>query len=106
VSWVNYVHNLFHDRNSATDVRRRHLVLDLSKHENGVSISKVTSLSAELPKEYFGKTPKTLVRDLNELVGMGLIERKRGTVRAKREVILAFLPWRTKDQSGNDQQAA
>ena len=49
-----------------------------------------------LVKAYAGKTPKTVQRDLNTLVEMGLIARDGRKVRARREVILAFLPLRMK----------
>jgi hypothetical protein len=39
---------------------------------------------------------KTVQRDLNALVEMGLIARNGRKVRARREVILAFLPLRRK----------
>jgi len=43
---------------------------------------------------YAKKTRKTMVRDINKLIDMGLIERTKEGVRAKREIILAFLPAR------------
>jgi len=43
---------------------------------------------------YATKTRKTMVRDVNRLINMGLIERTDEGIRAKREVILAFLPAR------------
>lgn len=96
VAWANYVHEQFHDKNGSSDVRRRHLVLALSSAPIGVAISKITELSPELVREYFGKTGKTLVRDLNALLGMDLIVKEpKGIVRARREKILAFLPWRS-----------
>ena len=95
VAWINYVHEQFHDRNSPTDVRRRHLVLALSQHSEGRKQSQISSMSAELAREYVGKTAKTVVRDINALLDLGLIVRvPGGTVRANREKILAFLPWR------------
>jgi DNA-binding HxlR family transcriptional regulator len=42
------------------------------------------------------RTGRTLFRDLKELEQTGLIERTAEGVRAKREIILAFLPWRKK----------
>jgi hypothetical protein len=43
---------------------------------------------------YARKTRKTMVRDVNKLINMELMERTKEGVRAKREVILAFLPAR------------
>lgn len=98
VAWENFVHDQFHDRNSPAEVRRRKLVLALSTHENGVGISKLTDLTSDLVREYHGKTHKTLLRDVNELLSMDLVSREpKGLIRAKRERILAFLPWHAPD---------
>ncbi len=38
------------------------------------------------------KTRKTMVRDVNELIKKGLLERTKEGIRAKKGIILAFLP--------------
>ncbi|TSA23294.1 Fic family protein [bacterium] len=92
VTWRNYVHETFKDKNSNADIRRRHLVLDLSAHKDFVPISKVKELSPRVAVNYSGKSDMTLSRDINELVQMNLIERSTKGIRAKQEIILAFLP--------------
>lgn len=94
VTWRNYVHECFHDKNSASDTRRRHLILDLSAHDEAIPTNKMTELTPRLAKAYASKNTKTVQRDLNELERMGLVERQTGGFKAKRETILAFLPWR------------
>ncbi len=94
VAWINYVHQKFHDLNSPADVRRRHIVLALTSAAEPILASKISTFTPELALEYSGKTPKTVVRDINNLVTMGLVERRRGLLRARKEQILAFLPWR------------
>jgi Fic family protein len=103
VAWVNYVHQKFRRKNTASDVRRRDLVLRLSKRDGFVPRDELRSMSPELADAYAGKTQRTMSRDLNILKDMELIERKRGAVRARREVILAFLPWRH-DQGSPESQ--
>ncbi len=98
VAWRNYVHELFRDRNSASDVRRRHLVLDLGAQEDPISVSKIPELTPRLAKAYATKSSKTVQRDLNELEKMGLLNRLPEGLRAKRETILAFLPWRNREK--------
>ena len=61
-----------------------------------VETGKITEFSPRLAKAYAGRTPKTLQRDLNALVDLGLIVRDGRKVRARREVILAFLPLQRK----------
>lgn len=51
-------------------------------------------LTPLLARAYASKSAKTVSRDLNALVARGLIDRTRARVRARREIILAFLPLR------------
>lgn len=96
VAWENYVHDVFRNKDSAADVRQRWLALDLGEAREGVPVSKLRELTPRLAKAYATKTAKTLQRDLFALEYLDLIERAPGGVRANREVILAFLPWRKK----------
>ena len=96
VVWENYVHDLFRAKNSPTDTRQRHLALDLGAKDDWAEVGKISELTPRLAKAYAAKTTKTVQRDLNALVEMGLITRDGRKVRARREVILAFLPLRKK----------
>jgi len=94
VAWENFVHQKFRGKKSQTDSRRRELVLHLFGESPGHKISDLTKLSPRLTKEYALKTDKTLSRDINAVVAMGLVTRLPGRrIRAKTEVITAFLPW-------------
>lgn len=92
VHWTNYIHDMFRDKNSPADVRQRRLVLDLSKDEKPVPISKINRISARIAEAYANKTYKTVTRDINALITMGLVEKKGKEIRAKKEIIQAFLP--------------
>ena len=95
-AWRNYVYERF-GRGSATHLRRRRLVLDLSsvtEDDGWVRVSKIPVLTPRLAQEYASKTTKTLTRDLNAVEQMGLIERAPPSVRANKRLILAFLPAR------------
>ena len=94
VVWRNFIHEKFQNRNTLPDNRQRHLALDLGDGEEWVEVGKVAELTPRLAKAYAGKTSKTVQRDLNELVQMGLITRDGRKLRARREIILAFLPLR------------
>ena len=94
VTWENYVHDMFHSRISRSDIRQRNLVLDISNSEKPVPPQKIAELSPRLARDYASKTYKTIQRDLNALEKMNLIERTADGVRAKKETILAFLPWK------------
>ena len=92
VTWRDYVHWCFQDKNSVADKRRRDLVLDLSFQSESISLEKLTEISARIAKAYAGKTKKTLSRDVNELIEMKLVEKIQKGYRVKTEQILAFLP--------------
>ncbi|MFH2066261.1 MAG: Fic family protein [Pseudomonadota bacterium] len=95
IVWRNYVHEMFKDQTTEAAVRQRRLALDLSSVTNEpIRISKISEISTRMAKSYATKTKKTLVRDVNKLISMGLFERAKEGIRAKREVIQAFLPAR------------
>ncbi|MDP2808126.1 MAG: Fic family protein [bacterium] len=94
VTWENYVHDMFHSKISRSDIRQRNLVLDISDSEKPVPPQKIAELSPRLAKAYASKTYKTIQRDLNTLEKMNLVERTADGIRAKKETILAFLPWK------------
>lgn len=99
VVWRNFVHEKFQNKNSASETRQRHLVLDFGVENDWIEVGKVTELTPRLAKAYAGKTAKTVQRDLNALVEMGLIIRDGRKLRARREVILAFLPLQNKSRA-------
>ena len=93
-TWQNYVHEQFHGLKTDGDHRRRHLVLALSERPKGVAITEVRRLTPEAAEQYSGKTQKTVVRDINALVGMGLLKREARLIKPNFEAISAFLPER------------
>ena len=95
-TWRNYVYERF-GKGSPTHLRRRRLVLELSKvtkNEGWVRVSDIPNLTSRLAREYAARTSKTLSRDLNAILKMNLIERAQRLVRANKHLILAFLPAR------------
>ena len=94
VAWRSYVHERFRDRPGKNSKRQRDLVLDLSTVRHPVAAGKIPELTPRLAKTYAGISAKTLQRDLATVEEMELIERKAEGVRTRRELILAFLPWR------------
>ncbi len=51
-------------------------------------------MSARVADDYRDVSDKTLLRDLNDLLDLGLVAREPGGYRARRESILQFLPSR------------
>ena len=94
LAWEHHLHEMFSGKgNSSTQTRRRELVLELSKHR-WIQVSAIVELSAKLARLYALAGDRMLQRDLNAVKNMGLVEREYGKVRARTEMILAFLPER------------
>ena len=91
VHWINHVHAVFKDRDSAADLRRRRLVIDLSRIEGPLPVSEVRYISPRIAEAYASKTEKTVKRDINTLVEMNLIAKSGDGVRAMKEAMLAFI---------------
>ena len=89
-TWTNYVHSLF-TGSTATAKRQRDLVLALPS-DDFIRRANLTTLSPSLAEAYATKKSKTVTRDLNALEQRGLIERKPNGIRARREIMLSFMP--------------
>ncbi len=92
VTWRNFVHETFKDKNGAADIRRRHLILDLSRMNKPAPISKIGEISVRVGVAYHGKAQKTISRDIKILQDMKLLIKERDEIRANKNAILSFLP--------------
>ena len=54
--------------------------------------SKLSEVSPRVAAAYALKTSKTLSRDVNALLQMGLLVEEQGGFQARKDLILAFLP--------------
>ncbi len=94
--WEQYVYETFGELKTGADRRRLRLVLDLTRQYEGtlepIGKQELRHLSPMLSEAYAGKTVKTLTRDLNAILEMGLLEAEdRGYV-PRDWIILAFRP--------------
>lgn len=92
LAWHDFVAERFDKDSSATSLRRKFLLQDLAWENEPVPRSRLSLISSRLAQCYARKTDKTLSRDLNALIDEGLLERVQGGYRARKEIILAFLP--------------
>lgn len=92
VTWVNYIHEHFQDRRMTdTQRRRRELVLAM-KAGDGVTRDEIADLTPQIARLYATKQSKTVTRDLNALVGEGLLRRGPDGYSPRTEIVEAFLP--------------
>ncbi|MEM9904565.1 MAG: Fic family protein [Cyanobacteria bacterium P01_D01_bin.44] len=92
VHWINYVHKSFGKKPTATDRRRRDLVLALSSQQEPVPTGDIRYVSPEIAEAYAQKTDRTVKGDLKKLVDMGLILRTPNGNIVNRQLMVAFLP--------------
>lgn len=100
VTWENYVHELFRDKDGKASVRQRKLLLALP-HDTFTPKSRVPELTPILAREYANKTDKTVSRDINVLTNMHLVVKGRTGVRPLVESVRAFLPLRAEPDESN-----
>ena len=94
VAWINHVHETFRTASGSAASRQRTLALSLSSAEAPVRITDIPTLDADLGRAYATVTPRTLHRDIEALISLDIVVHEDRTVRANRERLLAFLPWR------------
>ena len=96
--WQNLVHDNISGhykgkRKSAGEPRQRLLMLALAPDEV-VAIGEIPSLTPELAAVYAGTTRKTISRDVNTLVDLGLLMKSREGVMPNIDQVIGFLPAR------------
>ncbi|MDE0079700.1 MAG: Fic family protein [Caldilineaceae bacterium] len=89
--WIKHVHDLFRNKDSSTDIRRRQLVEDLGEATEPVPIVHLRYISPRVAEGYAGKTDRTIRRDVNVLEEMGLLRRSFDGVEINKELMTAFL---------------
>jgi Fic family protein len=98
--WEQYVYQQFGRTNSPARLRQRKLVLELSKLDLPLPKAQLRRLSPDLVEMYHGKTDKTLTRDINAVIELGLVSRlPGGGYLPNKHVIEAFLPTAAADGS-------
>lgn len=90
--WEQYVYQQFGRTKSHAQLRQRQLVLEMSKYDQPLPKAQLPRLTAGLVEMYHGKTDKTLSRDVNAVIKMGLVRRLGGEYVANKHLIESLLP--------------
>lgn len=91
LTWREYVSELVTGRDP--DMRyRRALIAEALLFHDPVPKREIPNVTPELARAYASCGPRTLARDLNELVNLGLLIEGSGRYRANDEVLLNLLP--------------
>lgn len=91
VCWREYIYETFHKTGVGKIIKRqRELALAISEQKEPVDKGVLLLLMSD---KYRGKTPKTLVRDLNKLVNMGIVLCEGNKYTPNKDRILNLLPF-------------
>lgn len=106
VAWENFVHEVFRDQDTPAKRRQKHVVLDLTDAPAPIPASKLPELSPRVAIGYAGKGTKTVTRDVNQLVTLGLVRRTRRGLVANTGMIVAFMPLRDTSEDPHNAEPA
>ena len=90
LTWESHVRSVMRPYDTVAGRRQRRLVLEL-RRDRPTPRSAVPLLTPELAVEYAGKTSKTVTRDINRLVSVGLAERTHDGILPVMDQIEGFL---------------
>jgi len=90
--WQAHVLQTFQTQTGPAAERQRRLILALSEADRPVPLAELPDLSPFLAKAYAARSMKTLARDVQALIQMGLAEKGEAGIRARREILAAFRP--------------
>ena len=91
VHWINYIHQVFTDKDSIADRRKRTLILGLSETNNIVPLDKVRYITPKIAEIYASLSDKTISRDIDDLLSLDLIVKTKQGIRCKWESMQSFL---------------
>ncbi len=90
LAWQSYVDEVMRPYDTSAGRRQRVLALSLSP-SRATPRREITMLTPKLAAAYAGKTSKTVTRDINRLISLGLVERTREGIRPRITRMEAFL---------------
>ncbi len=90
--WQALVDEAFEDLHSAAAKRQRLLALEAGRSRKWLSRAELRALVLALNDDYALKTPKTLSRDINRLLELGLLERRGTKFRASLSMVRGMRP--------------
>ncbi|MBN1164082.1 MAG: Fic family protein [Candidatus Krumholzibacteriota bacterium] len=88
--WDGYLRQLFGEHTKASTDRQRALVQDISRRGEPVPVGRIRQVSPRVAGLYAGLTDKTVSRDLNVLLDLGLVERSGRNIKARLELLREF----------------
>lgn len=94
ITWRNFIYDSFKDRTGLANERKRKLVLDMSEKFTMISFKEIRHISPRIAEFYAVKKDRTIRRDLDDLISMGLIKKEKSGFIVNQDKMKAFLPLR------------
>ncbi len=88
--WSHYIHEIFKDKTSPADLRRRELALQLSQLSAPIPLSQLQKKVPRIAMVYVTRTYKTLVRDVSNLIELGFLEKTTDGLMMRKRLIRGF----------------
>ena len=92
VHWLRHVSLTIGDSERTTTERKSLIMASISTQDSPIKRDKIPQLSPRLAAVYSQLTDRTLRRDLQDLLRLGLLEESAVGLRARKEQLYAFLP--------------
>jgi Fic family protein len=92
LTWEYYVHERFKELTTNADRRRRDLLIDISREEEPVPMTRLKTLTTRTAVAYKGLQERTLQRDVQTLQNLKLVTVKAGRVSPRKKIIESFTP--------------
>ena len=86
-----HIHEMFRDKTSPADLRRRELALEISRLKHPAPLARLRELTPSIARMYASRTYKTLARDVNDLIGLGLALKTEDGIAADKSGIVSFI---------------
>ncbi|HOO72561.1 MAG TPA: Fic family protein [Spirochaetota bacterium] len=95
ITWKNYIYGIFESKMTVgktrqANKRRRNLILNIP-HDRYLSAAEIMDLKSWIMKEYSSLSERSFLRDLEELVELGLLEKNKTGYRAKMEELNKYM---------------
>ena len=92
VHWINHIHNSFRDLNTEVEKRKRDLMLEIAKIGPGeFTVEQIHYGTPHIAEMYAKFSERTMMRDIDELVAMKLINKKQGGYSCNLEQLTIYM---------------
>lgn len=98
ITWRNYIYGVFSTRkgSEAVNNRRRNLILRIP-HDRYCTAEEILELHPSVFKHYQEASDRTFLRDLDELMEIGLLEKGKTGYRARIDILGGYMAFSAKD---------